>query len=272
MVVKHKTKLWRADDLGGVELLHAEYTNHSFAPHFHKTFSIAIIEAQAMKFYAGGSTYTVAPGYIGINNPGVVHTGSSATGSGWAYRNLYPSIEILTSLATELTGHPAPMPAFPSLIYNPELVLLFLSLHRDLERRDSTLERQSRFRRALELLIARHADRRYAPTHAGRERRAVNEGTAFIEEHLTENITVDDLAGRVKLSSSHFTRVFRAQIGLPPHLYQTQLRLERAKRLLSQGHAIAQVALQVGFSDQSHLTRKFKRFVGVTPSQYVRSL
>jgi AraC-like DNA-binding protein len=72
----------------------------------------------------------------------------------------------------------------------------------------------------------------------------------------------------VQLSPFHLLRVFRAAVGLPPHAYQIQLRVARAKELLRAGMPIAAVAVEVGFVDQSHLTRHFKRLVGVPPGRY----
>ena len=65
-------------------------------------------------------------------------------------------------------------------------------------------------------------------------------------------------------------RVFRKVLGLPPHAYLVQVRITQAKKLLASGMAIAEVAAETGFSDQSHLHRHFKRIVGVTPGQYVK--
>jgi AraC-like DNA-binding protein len=70
------------------------------------------------------------------------------------------------------------------------------------------------------------------------------------------------------LSPCHFLRVFKHQTGMPPHRYHLNLRLERGRRLLRQGCEIADVAARTGFADQSHFTRHFRRFFGVTPGRY----
>lgn len=64
-------------------------------------------------------------------------------------------------------------------------------------------------------------------------------------------------------------RTFRRSIGLSPYAYLTQIRVEAAKKLLNEGASIADVASDIGFTDQSHLTRHFKRITGVTPGQYL---
>lgn len=77
------------------------------------------------------------------------------------------------------------------------------------------------------------------------------------------------LARVAGLSAFHLCRVFRDAVGMPPHAYQTQVRVRQAKSLLRAGMPAAQVAAAAGFSDQAHLTRHFKQIVGVTPGRYL---
>ena len=81
---------------------------------------------------------------------------------------------------------------------------------------------------------------------------------------------LEELASLANLSPYHLARVFRDEIGMPPHAYQTQARLGRTRVLLLRGWPPARVAQETGFADQSHLTRRFKRLVGVTPGRYAR--
>lgn len=89
----------------------------------------------------------------------------------------------------------------------------------------------------------------------------------YIHDNLEQNLSLVDLATLANLSPSRFTRVFRQETGLSPHQYLIQARIERAKHLLRSGGeiSIGRIAHQVGFADQSHFTRHFKRIVGVTP-------
>lgn len=88
----------------------------------------------------------------------------------------------------------------------------------------------------------------------------------YIEAHLVENITLPELAAYADVSTSHFGRWFKASLGAAPHQYVIQRRLERARQLLTQPDmTIAKAAQQVGFYDQSHLIRHFKRAYGAAP-------
>lgn len=96
--------------------------------------------------------------------------------------------------------------------------------------------------------------------------RAVEE---YIHAHLDQNIALADLADVAHLSEFHFARLFKQTTGLPPHQFVIHQRVERAKRLIVAGRlSLAQIAIGVGFSDQSQLNRHFKRLVGVTPKRF----
>ena len=94
----------------------------------------------------------------------------------------------------------------------------------------------------------------------------------FIEEHLADSLSLDDLANACDLSPSYFARRFKLSTGMPPHQYLIQKRVERAKRLLRGPLPIVEVALDCGFSHQEHLTNVFRRFTGQTPAAYRRNL
>ena len=96
---------------------------------------------------------------------------------------------------------------------------------------------------------------------------------AYIEEHLAEDITVADLANVACLSIFHFTRAFAATMGVPPHRYVSQRRLESAKAMIATGRAsLSEIALDCRFSSQSSFTRAFRRATGMTPAEYRRAL
>lgn len=95
----------------------------------------------------------------------------------------------------------------------------------------------------------------------------------FIEAHLTEDIALADLAGVARLSPAHFCRAFKRSFGVPPHRYQLQRRIERAKSLLAdQDRSVLEVALACGFNFRSNFSQIFRKGTGVTPREFRRSL
>jgi AraC-like DNA-binding protein len=100
------------------------------------------------------------------------------------------------------------------------------------------------------------------------EHPAVKQTKVYLEEHYAEEISLEDLARVASLSPFHLSRIFRQSVGVPPHVYQTHIRLAHAKTLLAQGFEIGDVASATGFFDQAHFTNQFKRYVSVTPGYY----
>lgn len=95
---------------------------------------------------------------------------------------------------------------------------------------------------------------------------------AYIDDHIGERISLDELARQAGVSRFHFARQFRLSTGESPMGYLRRARIERSKRILqTRDTTIAEVAARLGFSDQSHFTRIFGRLVGVSPGSFARS-
>lgn len=94
----------------------------------------------------------------------------------------------------------------------------------------------------------------------------LHQATEYINDSLDQDLNLADLAAIVQMSPFHFARLFKQSTGLAPHQFVIRCRVERAKELLMRGEmAIADIAAEVGFANQSHLNRHFKRIVGFTP-------
>lgn len=92
----------------------------------------------------------------------------------------------------------------------------------------------------------------------------------YIHAYLDKELSLEAIAAAAHVSPSHLVRLFRQATGLAPHQYVIRERIRRARDLLFRGYAVGEVAAMLGFSDQSHLNRHFKRIVGVTPREFVR--
>jgi AraC-like DNA-binding protein len=158
-----------------------------------------------------------------------------------------------------------------TIVFDRDILALFLKLYAVLEVSTSTLERESLLQSFSTELIARFGEQRLSLDSLNKKRISVKQACEYLIEHYAENVFLEQLARLVGLSPFHFSRVFSEQVGMPPHAFQTQVRVARAKTLLLSGESITQVADQTGFADQSHLTRHFKRLIGVTPGQYQQS-
>jgi len=95
-----------------------------------------------------------------------------------------------------------------------------------------------------------------------------------VRDHLRENCgrrtSLDELARLAGMCRFALVRAFTKEVGMPPHAYQTHLRVALARQLISTGRRLTEVALEVGFTDQSHMNRHFKALVGTTPGEFAR--
>jgi AraC-like DNA-binding protein len=263
---------WRDDFLKGFETCQVYDSRYSFPKHVHDTvYAVGLMEKGASySLGPGRDDGLVGAGQIALINPGQVHSGVPVLGRAVTYRMLYFDIDLMRSTAEELNAGQGVLPEFTSVVVNDTILRLkLIRLCRIMAGRSEGLERQSLLVDAMAHLLSGYAGVR-KPREASVEHPcAVRQAKAFMAADLDQKITLDDLARCVGLSRYHLIRIFKQHTGLPPHLYRTQRRIDLAKTLLRQGMPFAQVALETGFTDQSHFTNKFKQFTAATPSQYI---
>lgn len=264
-------RMWRAADLGGLELFRATLSEFSFRPHAHEEFFIALTEAGLVTPTYRGASHVIGPGDLLVLNPEETHAGGPPALGSWTYRALYPSRGLVREIMAEFPSGRRAVPEFGrDVVRDSEVAAVLRRFHRLTESPGpSMLERETHLARALVLLIGRHAASPQESRPPGREPRAVRLSRQYLDEHAAQNVTLQELARFAGLSAFHLCRVFRESVGMTPHAYQTHIRVRRAKSLLRTGQPIAFAAMEAGFYDQAHLTRHFKRIVGVPPGRYI---
>jgi AraC-like DNA-binding protein len=265
-------RYWRHAGVPGVDLLRARYVTHRYTRHAHETFTFALIEEGIEEFSYGGTLLRAGPGGVALLNPDMVHTGQAGTPAGWAYRVLYPDPGLVGGVAADL-GWQRGTPSFPeTVVYDAGSARLLRAAHVAAEHGDA-LASASLLRAALAGLLRAHArpgGRAGAERGPYRSPAAVRTVRDLLAGRLADPPSLDDLARESGMSPFALVRAFRAETGLPPHAYVNHLRVRLARRLLDGGVAPADVAAAAGFADQAHLTRHFKRVVGVPPRAYQR--
>ena len=269
-----ESKVWRIPRFSDLELLRGQHLRHSFPRHIHERYAIGVIEQGALGFFYRGQNVVALPGNINLCIPGEAHTGQPAAAGGWTYRMFYFDIGILQDVASQIADRSRQIPFFQSgVIADLSMAQQLRQMHRQLEEGDTPLlEQETILLELLAQLINRHADDPPPISRVGQEPQAVTQLKQYIESHFDEDISLSSLAQLTHLSRYHLIRVFREAVGIPPHAYLRQVRIRRAKEMLASGQSIADVASATGFTDQSHLTRWFKRLWGFTPGQYRNSV
>jgi AraC-like DNA-binding protein len=261
------TKFWSFPEFNNLEWFRAKAIHHTYTRHSHPGYSIGIIEAGVGGNCYRGSTYLAPPGSIVFMNPEEVHTGYSVDDLPLTYRMLYPSVELIQQVAGEMQAYE--LPYFKEAVVQDEiLVRNICHLHVAFEQLQARLEQQSLLVEVLSAILVRYADMKIRPVQLGKEQRLVSLIKEYLHDNFSSNISLGQLVELTNLNRCHLIRVFCKAVGMPPYTYLNQIRVEKAKQLLAQGNSVADVAITIGMSDQSHLTRHFKRIVGTTPGRY----
>jgi AraC-like DNA-binding protein len=229
-----------------------------------------MVERGAARFSLDATQQRAAEGELFVLEPEAVHTGMAAVPEGWAYKVLYIEPHVVHDWA-QRDGNPPRAARW--------VVFRDLALRRALERAHRALTTEPAGGLALEeaVLAAVAALRphlRPEPSERTRghaEHAAVRRARNHLSERWDQRVTLAELEAVAGLSRFELVRRFREQNDVSPHAFQTNLRVEQARALLSAGIAPAAVAATCGFADQPHLTRVFKRAVGVSPGRYARA-
>lgn len=260
-------RLWRSPETPGVELRTGSHVSAPVARHWHDEYQLCLIETGGGWLFHRGVAHETPAGSLFVLAPGEVHANAARDGDGCSFRSLYAGADVLGAAAGELGR--AGLPDFPRpMVDDRALLAAYLRSHRALVEGAPRLERESRLLGTLVALVQRHAAGGDAAPRPRCERGAVGQARAYLHAHFAEPVALSVLARVAGLSAFHLTRVFCAELGLPPHAYQTQLRVHAARRLIEAGEPLVDVARTVGFADQSHLSRHFRRLLGVPPGAY----
>ena len=186
-------------------------------------------------------------------------------------RSLYPTASHMQMALNELTGRHQALPLFPMVRVDDRWAMNSLvTLHHTLAHGTDMLEAESRFLWTLAQLVKRYADVNAVEQRLGAESDAMERARRYIDEQYMHGISLRQIAEHVSLSPYYLLRAFRAHTGIPPHAYLESVRIRQAQQLIEIGKPLAEVAGEVGFSSQSHLTHRFKQIIGVTPGQYAQ--
>ncbi|MEU3251755.1 AraC family transcriptional regulator [Streptomyces sp. NPDC006997] len=252
-----------------LDLLTARFDRHVYAPHAHDAYTIGVtVGGLEVIAYRGGRIHS-GPGSIVVLEPGEMHTGGPAAPEGYSYRALYASPDLLTDGTLG-----AALPHFRDpVLHDPALAAALRATHTDLSTCPDPLETESRLPWLLTALSRRHSTARATDDRIPGTRDLAHAVRDRLADDLTNPPSLAALAADLGLSSRYqLLRAFRTTMGVPPYAWLAQHRVHRARVLLDGGLRPAEVAVLVGFADQAHLTRWFRRVLGVTPAAYRNSV
>jgi AraC-like DNA-binding protein len=192
--------------------------------------------------------------------PYVVHDGRAATTAGYRKRVLCLETRVLDE---SLIGHAVDAP----FVEHPGVRACVGGLHRLLRSPDDALAAETLLAFVAERLRTHFTGHRDAPPAPHTTSELAEQLRALLDKHVWARVTLAEAGAQFHATPAHLVRSFRRTFAIPPHAYVLRRRIEAARQRLLAGEPIAQVAASVAFVDQSHLTRHFKRHVGVTPAR-----
>ncbi|PTB22673.1 AraC family transcriptional regulator [Trinickia symbiotica] len=264
--------------LEGVEATYAD-TARSFARHSHDRFGVGVVVRGAQRSASGCGPVEARAGDAITVNPGEVHDGAPFDARGRSWRMLYLEPLLVHDIARDL-GAPSPAsleierPVLRDAKFADLFDRAFAAVVEGPLASDAMAREEALFA-FLADVVARHTTvrlRQSAPLLRGRTNVAVARARMRIDDDPAGGLTLADLAAETGLSRFQLLREFTRETGLPPHAYLIQRRVALARRLIAAGAALADAALGAGFADQSHMTRAFVRFFGVTPAGYAAAV
>ena len=251
-------------------MLTARFVTTHFTRHTHPMYTFGVITGGVQEYSHPGGTSRVGAGGLAVVGPDEAHTGHAGVPEGWTYRVFYPRPEVVVGIARELGLRGTP--AFSaSGIDAPEAVRLLHAAHLAAERGDR-LGASSLMRDGIASLLRSHGRERLPRTRGATARPEASRARDVLVSRMTDPPTLEELAAEVGMGPFALSRAFSSAYGLPPRSYLNQLRVDRARALLVAGRTPSQVAAEVGFTDQAHLSRHFRSRLGVPPGAYRRAL
>ncbi|MFC5954749.1 AraC family transcriptional regulator [Streptomyces pratens] len=251
---------WRPRVPGVVEVFHASFTEYAYPMHVHDAWTLLLVDDGAVRYDLDRHEHGTPHDTVSLLPPHIPHNGASATPDGFRKRVLYLDG---THLGDELIGSAVDRPD----LRDPLLRRRVGQVHAALVGPGDEFEAESRLTLVGERLRT-HLRSRDTAREPRRDPVLARRLRELLDERVVEGIRLTEAAGLLSAHPAHLVRAFSGAYGIAPHQYLMSRRVGRARRLLLEGRPPIEVAVATGFYDQAHLTRHFRKLVGVTPGRY----
>lgn len=252
-------RAWHPGQATVREILHASFEDHAYPAHTHDAWTVLIVDDGAVAYALDGTEHQSTPGTVTVLPPHVPHDGKSAV-EGLPYRKrvIYLDEDWLPArLAAAAAARPT--------LHRTDALAAVAGLHSTLRSPADSMAAECGLLSLHELVQAHLGS---PPPSAAADAPLARRLREMLDDRLVESFTIAEAARMLGANPSHLVRAFSKAYGIAPHRYVTGRRVDRARRLLLEGHPPAEAAAGAGFHDQSHLTRHFRRVLGTTPGAF----
>lgn len=241
-----------------------------FPPHFHEYYVFGFIEKGQRHLVCKGTEYVINPGDILIFNPYDTHSCEQIDDKHLDYRALNINSSVIKKIVLDIQDKVS-LPYFQQNVLRHEKIAHILKeLHMDILEQNKDFKKEELFLELLETLLTVNSNINIQP--------AYNEVSAdiqmiceYLENNYTKLIRLDTLSQMIHRNKYQLLRIFTKEKGITPYHYLETIRVNQAKSFLEKEIKPIEVAALTGFSDQSHFTKSFKKRIGLTPKQYMKS-
>lgn len=249
-----------------IEAYHFEGIMQKFPNHFHEHYVLGFIESGNRYLICKNKEYTVNQGDLLLFNPLENHTCAQVDDQALDWRSINIEQEVMGRIAAEITGRNH-LPIFTStVVSHSDAVPLLQELHQMILSESKDFKKEETFYFLMEELITSYT--RETGRISSQMSNEIQNVCSYMERHYFDPLSLDDLTKLSGMNKYTLLRNFTIQRGITPFQYLSTVRVNNAKNLLDKGISPVEAALQSGFSDQSHFTRFFKNFIGLTPKLY----
>ena len=264
--MKKEAKKIKYDNILQIEAYCFHGAAQVFPNHFHDYYAIGYIQNGKRRLSCKNREYVLSAGDMVIFNPGDNHSCVQMGDTALDYLCINISKEVMIELAREITGENKLPEFYPNVIADDDISRYLYSLHGMIMGDYGKFIKEEAFLLLMSMLISRYGQ--HPQDHVAHCRDAIEKACLFMDSHFAERISLEQLCRIAGLSKSSLLRTFTVSKGVTPYNYLQSVRIDNAKRLLESGYSPADAALKTGFSDQSHFTNYFTRFIGISPGMY----
>lgn len=259
-------KITRLSLFDGMELKEASYSELAFPEHFHDSYSIAIIEQGIERLFYDKKEVTGHANTVLIANPYDIHAHAFFDNDLCKYRALYMPVELVKKIQQHYGLNQQKDIWFPQEVFDD--IYLYQKIKNF--HLNAAMSQAGKLYEIVCYLIVKYAAPKPDPSFKGIA--VIEDAAGILRQKLYETADIGTIALRSGMDKFKFIRSFKKQMGLSPGSYQMLHRINKSKQLITTPMPLVEVALETGFYDQSHFIHYFKKYIGITPLEYRKSV
>ena len=265
--VIYDAKFWKPDINEDIVLHKAHFNNYGFDKHVHEDYTIGLIYEGEMDGFVDGSKTPLNKSSIITINPDETHACQTRNKNGYKHYSIYLKPSFVKKLE-EQSFNKQELYFSSGIFQNEQLASKLIGILNQHEHNLSNkIDFECEIINTINTLFSRNSKAKEQTNFLAHDK-MIQRAKEFMNDNLHLDIALDDVSNELDISKYHFLRLFKQKTFLSPHTYLMLKRIEKAKQSLQKGESIINTAFMCGFNDQSHLNRRFKALVGVTPGNY----